>query len=125
MKFMQPLNILISALSNGLQSRIYFSKEYRSDVSGWRLLNRLAVILLRKRLGHSRRSRDCGCLCSGHLLIVLILPAVNYHPAAALVPIMVVGFLGATGYHVLGAALKRSYSKHVGWMPVILYKRRG
>ena len=116
MKFMQPaLNILISAFQMAYNP-IYFSVRKQVD-AGAAGLNRLAVTA--RNVWATAVGAAIAAALLGPPLIVLILP-VNYHPAAALVPIMVVGFLGATGYHVLGAP-EVYYSKHVGWMPVILY----
>ncbi len=114
-KFMQPLTILSAAFQMAYNP-IYFSVRKQID-AGLAGLERLAETA--RNVWATAVGAAIGAALLGPPLIRLVLPA-SYHPAAALLPIMVVGFLGATIYNLTGAP-EVYYSKHTGWVPVIAY----
>lgn len=114
-KFMQPLNILGTAFQMAYNP-IYFSVRKQID-AGAPGADRLAQTA--RNVWAAGVGAAIGAALLGPPLIVLVLPA-SYHAAAALLPILVVGFLGTTIYNVLGGP-EVYYSKHTGWVPVIAY----
>lgn len=113
LKFMQPLNILVTAF-NTAYNPIYFSLRKDNTPDG---LQRLAVTA--RNVWALAVGAAVGGTLLGPPLVRLMLPE-TYHAAASLLPILVIGFLGTTAYNLIGGP-EVYYSKQTWWLPVIVF----
>jgi O-antigen/teichoic acid export membrane protein len=111
-KFAQPLTILAYAFSAAFNP-IYFSMRKEGTAAG---LQRLAVTA--RNVWALAIFGALGVALLGPSLIVFMMPA-NYHEAGALLPILVVSFLGMIINSLFGCEIY--YSKQTWWVPFIVY----
>jgi O-antigen/teichoic acid export membrane protein len=108
----QPLNLLGIAFQTAYNP-IYFSVRKEDTASG---LQRLAVS------ARNVWAAAVGCSVAAALLgpplVVLVTPK-DFHPAAPLMPILAIGFLGMMAYNLLGPEI--FYRKRTWLLPVIVY----
>jgi O-antigen/teichoic acid export membrane protein len=108
----QPLNLLGIAFQTAYNP-IYFSVRKEGTASG---LHRLAVSARNVWAG------AVGCAVAAALLgpplVVLVTPK-DFHPAAPILPILAIGFLGMMAYNLLGPEI--FYRKRTWLLPVIVY----
>jgi O-antigen/teichoic acid export membrane protein len=108
----QPLNLLGIAFQTAYNP-IYFSVRKEATATG---LERLAVA------ARNVWTAAVGCAVAAALLgpplVVLVTPA-TFHPAAPLMPILAIGFLGMMAYNLLGPEI--FYRKRAWLLPVIVY----
>jgi O-antigen/teichoic acid export membrane protein len=108
----QPLNLLGIAFQTAYNP-IYFSVRKEETAAG---LRRLAVT------ARNVWAAAVGCAVAAALLgpplVVLVTPD-TFHPAAPLMPILAIGFLGMMAYNLLGPEI--FYRKRAWLLPVIVY----
>jgi O-antigen/teichoic acid export membrane protein len=111
-KFAQPLTIVAYAFQAAFNP-IYFSMRKEDTAEG---LQRLAVTA--RNVWALAIFGALGVALLGPSLIVFMMPA-DYHAAAALLPILVVGFLGTVITSLFNPEIY--YSKQTWWVPIIVY----
>jgi len=111
-RFTQPLTILAVAFQTAFNP-IYYSMRKESTAA---VMHRLAVTA--RNVWALAIFGALGVALLGPSVIVLMLPS-DYHAAAALLPIMVVRFLGMVMACLFAPEIY--YSKQTWWVPVIAY----
>ena len=110
-KFTQPLTILGTAFQTAFNP-IYFSMRKESTAAG---MQRLAMTA--RNVWALAIFGALGVALLGPSAIKLMMPA-SYGAAAALLPILVVGFLGMVISSLFGAEVY--YSKQTWWVPIVV-----